>query len=80
MDDRVNAQWEHTRLIVYTIAMTVTDEKDRQEIYDFLPLPGDPTPEQRQQRIREWQEEAAERQRMFNESLRMEMQKEKNGR
>lgn len=50
--DRVNVQWAQTRLIVYTIACTVTKEEDRGEIYDLFWLPGDPSPEERAAQVK----------------------------
>lgn len=41
-------QWKHTRYLAYITSCTVTEEKNRKELFDFMPLPGDPSPEERQ--------------------------------
>lgn len=51
-EQRINDQWQQTRIIAYTIACTVTDKDERGEIYDLFPLPGDPTPEEREAAVK----------------------------
>lgn len=75
--DRVNAEWQQTRLIVYTIACTVTEPDKRQHIFDFLPLKGDPTPEEREAAALRGYERMKKEHEAFNESLRNELKKEK---
>ncbi len=48
-EQRINDSWQQTRIMAYTIACTVTDKEERGEIYDMFPLPGDPTPEEREE-------------------------------
>lgn len=48
-EQRINDGWQQTRIIAYTIACTVTDKEDRGEIYEMFPLPGDPTPKEREE-------------------------------
>lgn len=44
---RLNESWEQTRFISYVIYCSATDSKGRKDISEFLPLDGDPTPEER---------------------------------
>lgn len=68
--DRVNVQWQQTRLLIYTIAATVTSEEDRGDIYDLFYIPGDPTPEERMAEAKAAYEQMMEEQRKFTEELR----------
>lgn len=43
-------KWQHTRYLAYLTYCTVTDQHKRKEITDFLPLPGDPVAENKEQR------------------------------
>lgn len=62
----------HTRMIMYSIVCTVTKPEDRTELYDMFYIPGDPTPEQRQQqRVQELEEL-----KKLNEQLADEVRKE----
>lgn len=63
---------QQTRLIIYTIACTVTDPEKRGEVLDVFPIPGDPTPEERRQALENELQEAKKRQEEFNEELRKE--------
>lgn len=40
-------EWRRTRLIAYTIYCTSVESSKREEIYDFMPLPGDPSKSKR---------------------------------
>lgn len=73
--DRVNAEWQQTRLIVYTIACTVTEADKRQDIFDFLPLKGDPTAAQRMATMKNNYERMMKEQKDFNDSLRQMIKK-----
>jgi hypothetical protein len=46
---RHNKSMQQTRLLMYTIACTVTAAEERGEVYDMFFIPGDPTEEERQQ-------------------------------
>jgi hypothetical protein len=46
-DHRQNDEWMRTRLSAYVIYCTSVEQKERKDIYDFMPLPGDPTKEER---------------------------------
>lgn len=46
-DDRLNDQWKLTRFLGYIQYCTVTETKDREDIYDFMPLADDPTKAER---------------------------------
>ena len=72
-EDRVNVQWQQTRLLIFTIAATVTDPDKRGEVYDLFYLPGDPTPEERQAAVKKMIEESGVRQKEFNDQLRKEL-------
>lgn len=74
--NRVNAQWQQTRFFSYIMALTVTKEEDRQEIYDWLPLPGDPTKKERFEILNAERQQLIDEQRAFNESLRAEKAKQ----
>jgi hypothetical protein len=69
----VNAEWQQTRLISYMIACTVTEADKRENIFDFLPLKGDPTPEERMNKQKRLHERLIADQKAFNESLRQEL-------
>jgi hypothetical protein len=45
-EERLNDQWKQTREIVYMIYCSVSEAKGRESIFEFMPLPGDPTPEE----------------------------------
>lgn len=53
--DRQARQWEHTRIIAYTIYCTSADKKE--DMFEWMPLAHDPTPAQRQ-RMRKKQDSA----------------------
>lgn len=47
-EDRMTDQWAMARYQAYMIYCTVTEVAKRKDIYDFHPLPGDPTKEERE--------------------------------
>jgi hypothetical protein len=71
--DRVNVQWHQTRLLIFTIAATVTDPEKRGEVYDLFYLPGDPTPEEREAEAKRVYDEMMTAQRDFTDELRREI-------
>jgi hypothetical protein len=73
--DRVNVQWQQTRLLIYTIAATVTNAEDRGEIFDLFYIPGDPTPAERIADAKAAYENMMEEQKKFVEDLRLENMK-----
>jgi hypothetical protein len=46
-EDKDNDQWRHTREITYMIYCSVTDSNGRPSIFDWFPLKGDPSKEER---------------------------------
>lgn len=78
-EDRMNMDWQHTRLMVYTIACTVTPEEKRTDIYDLFYIPGDPTPEERLAAEKKQYDRMKADLKAFNEELRRELQNKKNG-
>lgn len=54
-EKRLYQYWNATRFLSYTMYSLVTDQSKRESVYDFMPLEGDPTPEER--RFLELQEE-----------------------
>jgi hypothetical protein len=46
-EDKDNDQWRHTREITYMIYCSVTDSNGRPTIFDWFPLKGDPSKEER---------------------------------
>lgn len=71
-DNRVNADWQQTRLLVYTIACTVTEADKRIDMYDMMPLKGDPSPEERMANIKAEYDAVMQDQKEFTQSLRAE--------
>jgi hypothetical protein len=63
-ENRIADQWKQTRAIEYKIYEALTDEKDRATIYEFRPLPNDPTAEEialakkekEKQKINKWKD------------------------
>lgn len=45
-DDHTADAWHRTRLSSYIVYCSNTKEEDRVDIYEFMPLRGDPTPEE----------------------------------
>lgn len=45
-EQRQNDQWKISRALQYTVYCCVTDECKRVSIYEYMPLPGDPTKEE----------------------------------
>ena len=50
-------EFEVARTIAYTIHCHNTDNKNRMSIYDFWPLPSDPTKEEREEMARREEQE-----------------------
>lgn len=46
-EKRLYQYWNATRFLSYTMYQLVTKPADRENIYDYMPLEGDPTPEER---------------------------------
>lgn len=40
-------EWKRTRFSAYMVYCSVTEKNNRADLYDFLPLMGDPTAEER---------------------------------
>lgn len=73
----MNAEWQQTRFISYMIACTVTEPDKREHIFDFLPLKGDPSAEERMKKQKEQYDKLIEEQRQFTEMVRQEMAADK---
>ncbi|MGQ0739540.1 MAG: hypothetical protein ACT4OJ_10805 [Bacteroidota bacterium] len=82
-EDRVNVQWQQTRLVIYAVAATVTDPDKRGEVYDLFYIPGDPSPEQRAREAQRIHEELMQASKDFTAELRREIKQgqviQKNG-
>jgi hypothetical protein len=39
-------QWKQVRSLEYLVYCALVDKSERMGIYEYMPLPGDPTPEQ----------------------------------
>lgn len=72
-EDQQNAKWQHTRLILYAIAATVTEADKRGEVYDLFWLPGDPTPEQRKAEAEKLYQQLQQKGKAFADELRREL-------
>jgi hypothetical protein len=59
------------------IACTVTEPDKREHIFDFLPLKGDPSAEERMKKQKEQYDKLIEEQRQFTEMVRQEMAADK---
>ena len=44
--DKENREWQRARFVAYTQYCGTVESKSRVSIFEFLPLPGDPTPAQ----------------------------------
>lgn len=43
---RISEEWQQTRMTNYMIYCALTPPKNRKSIYEWLPLDGDPSPEE----------------------------------
>lgn len=66
---RDNAAWQRSRFEAYTVYCSTAETKNRLSIYEFMPLPDDPT-EKEVQRIKK-QAAAMERKRTEREGKRL---------
>lgn len=69
----MNAEWQQARFVSYMVACTVTDPDKRENIYDFLPLKGDPSIAERMAVNKRKYDEMMEQQRQFTAQVRQEM-------
>ena len=70
---RLNDQWQQTRLIMYTVASTVTEADKRGEVYDMFFIPGDPTVQERKEKKQHDYSSMVKRNKEFTEQVRKEM-------
>jgi hypothetical protein len=75
---RKSDQWNQTRILAWVVAATVTEPDKRGEIYDMFYIPGDPTPEEREQRLAEEMKEWRQRQKELTDQVRAEKMAENN--
>ena len=48
MQEQKITQWQHTRFITWISTLPHIDEANRQTLYEFMPLPGDPTKDEQE--------------------------------
>lgn len=79
-EERVNDEWKQSRFTAYITYCTVTDADKRKNIFDFHPLPGDPTKEELGQMAAQEKDNLRNRMKHRIEQAKKQMARRANGR